>query len=295
MFDGRGRQTHLANKWRSVTVVLQPSYSKLLKGKFVQHSFFSAVSNCASIRPQSPTARLRFAELLIWPCCENHLKRDFCSPQPAVCCARSAEEALRSSLRPFENAYLQRSLSRLFDPINLVFPSGGRSPPSGDELDAIVKTISRCGDRCLEMRAFDWSLWTVVFTACECLSRRSILLRSEFLGFDRPEAWGDFLPFKALFIAMWEVALRSKKSSAKQSRSISSARYTSPSASFASSWSCLVTTWSSMHASWWWLVVIDSSCTEGLSWKDVCKGRWNSTYDLIRGFFLQSPKPKTSE
>nr|CAB3232560.1 conserved oligomeric Golgi complex subunit 5 [Phallusia mammillata] len=54
----------------------------------------------------------------------------------------NAEAALKSTLKTFENAYLQRSLSRLFDPINLVFPSGGRSPPSKEELDAIVKTIS---------------------------------------------------------------------------------------------------------------------------------------------------------
>jgi len=43
----------------------------------------------------------------------------------------------------FETAYLQRSISRLFDPINLVFPQGGRNPPSQDELEAICKTISR--------------------------------------------------------------------------------------------------------------------------------------------------------
>ncbi|CAK8697833.1 unnamed protein product [Clavelina lepadiformis] len=54
----------------------------------------------------------------------------------------SAEAALKNSLRDFETAYLQRSISRLFDPINLVFPSGGRNPPSNEELEAIVRTIS---------------------------------------------------------------------------------------------------------------------------------------------------------
>ncbi|KAG7455953.1 hypothetical protein MATL_G00246540 [Megalops atlanticus] len=52
------------------------------------------------------------------------------------------EKALKDSLQPYEAAYLSKSLSRLFDPINLVFPQGGRNPPSSDELESIIKTIS---------------------------------------------------------------------------------------------------------------------------------------------------------
>ncbi|CAL9683319.1 unnamed protein product [Knipowitschia caucasica] len=52
------------------------------------------------------------------------------------------ESALKSCLEPYEAAYLSKSLSRLFDPINLVFPVGGHSPPSSEELDSIVRTIS---------------------------------------------------------------------------------------------------------------------------------------------------------
>ncbi|XP_058152525.1 conserved oligomeric Golgi complex subunit 5 [Dasypus novemcinctus] len=52
------------------------------------------------------------------------------------------EKALKDSLQPYEAAYLSKSLSRLFDPINLVFPPGGRNPPSSDELDSIFKTIA---------------------------------------------------------------------------------------------------------------------------------------------------------
>uniref|UniRef100_A0AAY5F3J5 Conserved oligomeric Golgi complex subunit 5 n=1 Tax=Electrophorus electricus TaxID=8005 RepID=A0AAY5F3J5_ELEEL len=51
------------------------------------------------------------------------------------------EKALKSSLQPYEAAYLSKSLSRLFDPINLVFPQGGQSPPSTDEMESIIKTI----------------------------------------------------------------------------------------------------------------------------------------------------------
>ncbi|PNJ29942.1 COG5 isoform 5 [Pongo abelii] len=52
------------------------------------------------------------------------------------------EKALKDSLQPYEAAYLSKSLSRLFDPINLVFPPGGRNPPSSEELDGIIKTIA---------------------------------------------------------------------------------------------------------------------------------------------------------
>lgn len=61
----------------------------------------------------------------------------------SLVCVCSPEKALKDSLQPYEAAYLSKSLSRLFDPINLVFPMGGRNPPSNDELDSIIKTISR--------------------------------------------------------------------------------------------------------------------------------------------------------
>lgn len=55
----------------------------------------------------------------------------------------SPEKALKNSLQSYEAAYLSKSLSRLFDPINLVFPQGGHSPPSSDEIDGIIKSIAR--------------------------------------------------------------------------------------------------------------------------------------------------------
>ncbi|KAL5014542.1 hypothetical protein ScPMuIL_008812 [Solemya velum] len=53
-----------------------------------------------------------------------------------------SEKALRETLATFENAYLSRSLSRLFDPINLVFTSGTMNMPTPEEVEGIVKTIS---------------------------------------------------------------------------------------------------------------------------------------------------------
>ncbi|XP_046839867.1 conserved oligomeric Golgi complex subunit 5-like [Xenia sp. Carnegie-2017] len=54
----------------------------------------------------------------------------------------SPEDLLRNSLSGFESAYLSRSLSRLFDPINLVFPAGAQAPPSKEDVAGIVKTIA---------------------------------------------------------------------------------------------------------------------------------------------------------
>ena len=55
----------------------------------------------------------------------------------------SGESALRDTLSQFETAYLSKSLSRLIDPINLVFSSSSASPPTDEEIDGIVKVISR--------------------------------------------------------------------------------------------------------------------------------------------------------
>lgn len=51
------------------------------------------------------------------------------------------EIAFKQSLQSFQTAYLQRSLSRLFDPVNLIFPPGAKNPPSDEEVDSIIKTI----------------------------------------------------------------------------------------------------------------------------------------------------------
>ena len=58
-------------------------------------------------------------------------------------CVCSGETALRDSLSQFETAYLSKSLSRLIDPINLVFSSSSASPPTDDEIDGVVKVIAR--------------------------------------------------------------------------------------------------------------------------------------------------------
>jgi len=50
------------------------------------------------------------------------------------------DDVLRQSLAQFENAYLARSLSRLFDPVNLMF--SGTSVPSQDEVNNIFSVMS---------------------------------------------------------------------------------------------------------------------------------------------------------
>jgi len=54
-----------------------------------------------------------------------------------------AETNLREAISSFENAYLSRSLSRLFDPINLVFQQGSLAVPSKEEVESVVRTIGR--------------------------------------------------------------------------------------------------------------------------------------------------------
>lgn len=67
---------------------------------------------------------------------------DFFSQKTTNKTGYDSEKALRDTLAGFETAYLSRSLSRLFDPINLVFTSGSMNPPTAEEVDSIVKTIS---------------------------------------------------------------------------------------------------------------------------------------------------------
>ena len=47
------------------------------------------------------------------------------------------------AIAPFERAYLSHSLNRMFDPVQLVFTAGSRTPPSVDEVVNICKTITK--------------------------------------------------------------------------------------------------------------------------------------------------------
>lgn len=65
------------------------------------------------------------------------------------------ESALLRSLSPLATAYLQRSSSRMHDPINLAFASGGAGRgPARDDADRVVRIIS--GE--LEQARFDRGL-----------------------------------------------------------------------------------------------------------------------------------------
>jgi hypothetical protein len=65
-----------------------------------------------------------------------------------VCLRYSAEKALRDTLSQFESAFLSKSLSRLIDPINLVFSSSSANPPTDEEIDGIVRVMNRCDVLC---------------------------------------------------------------------------------------------------------------------------------------------------
>eukprot|EP00040_Diaphanoeca_grandis_P029875 m.175790 g.175790 ORF g.175790 m.175790 type:complete len:775 (+) comp31830_c0_seq1:347-2671(+) len=51
--------------------------------------------------------------------------------------------AARNAISIFETKYLSHSLNRMFDPVQLVFPAGGRTPPSVDEVVNICKTLQK--------------------------------------------------------------------------------------------------------------------------------------------------------
>jgi hypothetical protein len=68
------------------------------------------------------------------------------------------EKALREVLSSFENSYLSRSLSRLFDPVNLMFDGLTDAGPKKEEVDACVKAIASE----LRVAAVDPYLCTIV-------------------------------------------------------------------------------------------------------------------------------------
>eukprot|EP01147_Barroeca_monosierra_P002930 gene2930-5735_t len=54
---------------------------------------------------------------------------------------QSEQTALRKLLQPFEHAYITASLSRMFDPVNRMFPDVGAVPPTPDDISDMVKTV----------------------------------------------------------------------------------------------------------------------------------------------------------
>eukprot|EP00118_Oscarella_pearsei_P006866 m.32029 g.32029 ORF g.32029 m.32029 type:complete len:168 (+) comp31589_c0_seq2:2739-3242(+) len=59
------------------------------------------------------------------------------------CLEKSAAYSFGKTLSHFEAAYIARSLSRLLDSVNVVFPAGSKLPPSKDEIAGIVKTMTK--------------------------------------------------------------------------------------------------------------------------------------------------------
>ena len=59
------------------------------------------------------------------------------------CLHESDAAPFKDVLSPFESAYIAKSLSRLLDAVNVVFPANARNPPSKHEMIGIVKTVTR--------------------------------------------------------------------------------------------------------------------------------------------------------
>eukprot|EP01103_Thecamoeba_quadrilineata_P007480 TRINITY_DN17354_c0_g1_i1.p1 TRINITY_DN17354_c0_g1~~TRINITY_DN17354_c0_g1_i1.p1 ORF type:complete len:764 (+),score=135.41 TRINITY_DN17354_c0_g1_i1:36-2327(+) len=52
------------------------------------------------------------------------------------------QSVLLTTLTKFENEYLSRSCSRVFDQINSMFPTNSKTPPKGDEIGNFIKLLS---------------------------------------------------------------------------------------------------------------------------------------------------------
>ncbi|XP_014663844.1 PREDICTED: conserved oligomeric Golgi complex subunit 5-like [Priapulus caudatus] len=135
-----GSITIVQSFWEAVTQILTEEFSKAANdSSFIKQAFDGEYPKLLRLyndlwkRLQQFTAKLTISASLdgLEATGNSALSSDY-----------SPEKAMRHSLLAFENAYLSRSLSRLFDPINLAFSSGPYSSPTNDEVDGIVKTVA---------------------------------------------------------------------------------------------------------------------------------------------------------
>eukprot|EP00112_Aurelia_sp_Birch-Aquarium-sp1_P024876 Seg803.12 transcript_id=Seg803.12/GoldUCD/mRNA.D3Y31 product="Conserved oligomeric Golgi complex subunit 5" protein_id=Seg803.12/GoldUCD/D3Y31 len=143
-FSEDGRSIILNNFWKMAMETLADGISKAAQeSTFIKQAFegeypkllricndlWSRLEQFTTSQVTTTTTGATSNEYLIGIAIESHTNN-------------SPRVMLKDSLMTFENAYLSRSLSRLFDPINLVFPSGAQTLPSKDELNSIIKTMS---------------------------------------------------------------------------------------------------------------------------------------------------------
>ncbi|KAF4527765.1 hypothetical protein B566_EDAN016470 [Ephemera danica] len=90
----------------------------------------------------------KFLRLYLEMCSRLQAWNDQLAPTPLLLGAEESEGAItnpqysinRQVIQVFENAYLSRSMSRLFDPVNLMF--GGDALPSLEEVDNLMRTVT---------------------------------------------------------------------------------------------------------------------------------------------------------
>lgn len=137
--------TCIASFWNSVTSILTQEFSQSAQAStFLKQAFEGEYPKLLRLYNDLWSRLQQFSSASNVPSATlvSQMEPSFSLfPAPEDDFIISPEQALKNSLAPFENAYLSRSLSRLFDPINLVFPSGARNPPSKEELSSIAKTI----------------------------------------------------------------------------------------------------------------------------------------------------------
>ncbi|KAK2155274.1 hypothetical protein LSH36_244g03005 [Paralvinella palmiformis] len=141
--------------WQDITDMISDQFLQASEGNtFLKQAFEGEYPKLLRLfndlwRRLSPLSTLMANDTVITSTLPDDLKDDtqqtphiFDSFQRQEKIQFDPEKALRNCLQPFENAYLSRSLSRLFDPINLVYSSGSVNPATQEEVDSIAKTIS---------------------------------------------------------------------------------------------------------------------------------------------------------
>ncbi|XP_071153138.1 conserved oligomeric Golgi complex subunit 5-like isoform X1 [Mytilus edulis] len=141
-----GNVNIMQNFWENITKMLTTEFHEATEGStFIKQAFEGEYPKLLRLyndlwkrlQQLNPKASTNLADIVVHE--DSIVDEDMFSHKSDK---YDPEKALRNTLCKFETAYLSRSLSRLFDPINLVFATGSMNPPTEQEVESIIKTIS---------------------------------------------------------------------------------------------------------------------------------------------------------
>lgn len=147
--QSQGKGDLFTRVWKNVTHILTEEFSKAAQGStFIRQAlevdypklvrlYGDLWRRLENISTQMRGSSINLTTDLVDGVAEDHKDKDEESDTEEF----DPEQALKKTLVPLEKAYLARSLSRLFDPVNLMFVAKD-APPAKDEVDALIKTIT---------------------------------------------------------------------------------------------------------------------------------------------------------